>query len=81
MSDQSTSANVERLRSYLNYKMQISCDDGRMFTGIFKCVDNLKNVIISDTLEIRDGSQRHVGMIMVPGKHIQRVLVENLEYV
>ncbi|KAJ1755734.1 hypothetical protein LPJ58_004076, partial [Coemansia sp. RSA 1591] len=60
--------------------MQITCGDGRTFTGTFKCVDNHKNVILSDTLESRTGLQRHVGMIMVPGKHIQRVLVENLEY-
>ncbi|KAJ2703595.1 hypothetical protein FB645_003864 [Coemansia sp. IMI 203386] len=72
-------SNKERLASYLNHKMRISCDDGRYFTGMFKCVDNSKNVILSETEETREGSTRYVGMIMVPGNRIQRVLVENLE--
>ncbi|KAJ2803309.1 hypothetical protein H4R20_002946 [Coemansia guatemalensis] len=74
-------ADKEKLRSYLNHKMRVLCSDGRTFAGIFKCVDSHKNLVLSDTTEARDGFQRHVGMIMVPGEHIKRVLVENLEYV
>ncbi|KAJ2779587.1 hypothetical protein GGI15_003830 [Coemansia interrupta] len=83
--DQETSSAVpsakEKLRAYLNHRMRISCDDSRQFTGIFKCVDNSKNIILSDTTETRQDSQRYVGMIMVPGDHIRQILVENLEYV
>ncbi|KAJ2744206.1 hypothetical protein GGI20_003167 [Coemansia sp. BCRC 34301] len=71
----------EKLRSYLNHKMRVRCEDGRQFTGLFKCIDAYQNIILSDTTESRQDAQRHVGMIMVPGKHIQQVLVENLEYV
>ncbi|KAJ2806259.1 hypothetical protein H4R21_000945 [Coemansia helicoidea] len=45
----------ERLRGYLNHKLQILCDDGRTFTGIFKCVDAQENFILADTTEVRDG--------------------------
>ncbi|KAJ2491825.1 hypothetical protein IWW37_002024 [Coemansia sp. RSA 2050] len=61
--------------------MRIYCEDGRQFTGLFRCIDAYQNVILSDTTESRQDTQRHVGMIMVPGQHIQRVLVENLEYI
>ncbi|KAJ1995595.1 hypothetical protein EDC05_000833 [Coemansia umbellata] len=69
----------ETLGSYLNYKMQILCKDGRKFTGTFRCVDSKRNIILFNTNELRKGNERHVGMIMVPGEHIQQALVENLE--
>ncbi|KAJ2765427.1 hypothetical protein GGI18_006221, partial [Coemansia linderi] len=45
----------EKLRSYLNHKMRIYCEDGRQFTGLFKCIDAYQNVILSDTTESRQG--------------------------
>ncbi|KAI8318356.1 hypothetical protein GQ54DRAFT_91879 [Martensiomyces pterosporus] len=74
-------SNKEKLKSYLNHRMKVSCGDGRQFVGFFKCVDQYQNVILSDTTECRKDFQRHVGMIMIPGKHVQKVLVENLEFV
>ncbi|KAJ2774171.1 hypothetical protein IWQ57_000948 [Coemansia nantahalensis] len=79
MCDALADSDKERLRGYLNHKLQILCDDGRTFTGIFKCVDAQENFILADTTEVRDDQARKVGMTMVPGKHIKRVLVENLE--
>ncbi|KAJ2780304.1 hypothetical protein H4R18_003540 [Coemansia javaensis] len=69
----------EQLRGYLNHRMRISCNDGRWFSGIFRCVDGQQNIILADTTEIRNDFRRGVGMIMVPGVHIRRILVENLE--
>ncbi|KAJ2065960.1 hypothetical protein GGH13_005905, partial [Coemansia sp. S155-1] len=43
----------EKLRSYLNHRMRISCEDGRQFTGLFKCIDAYENIILSDTTESR----------------------------
>ncbi|KAJ2885109.1 hypothetical protein H4R27_001600 [Coemansia aciculifera] len=78
---QDQGSSKEKLRSYLNHRMRIRCEDGRQFTGLFKCIDAYENIILSDTTESRQDAQRNVGMIMVPGKHIQQVLVENLEYI
>ncbi|ORY38366.1 hypothetical protein BCR33DRAFT_854031 [Rhizoclosmatium globosum] len=78
---------IRELQSMLGIKARIEASDGRIFTGVFMCVDKYKNVILSgaeeysvnddeDTGEKKD-ERRYVGMIMVPGKHLVRMAIES----
>ncbi|KAI9015868.1 hypothetical protein CLU79DRAFT_765030 [Phycomyces nitens] len=47
--------NIQRLRTYLNFKTRIQTTDGRTFIGVFVCVDKDKNIILAHTEEFRGG--------------------------
>ena len=46
---------IRQLRSYLNCRTKITASDGRIFNGIFMCIDKYKNIILSQTEEFRGG--------------------------
>lgn len=41
------------MKELLNSKLKIYTNDGRIFFGVFKCVDYDSNIILSDTYETR----------------------------
>ncbi|KAJ3309064.1 hypothetical protein HDU76_003742, partial [Blyttiomyces sp. JEL0837] len=45
---------VAKLRDMLNLKTRVMITDGRVFTGIFMCVDKDKNIILSGAEEFRE---------------------------
>ncbi|KAL0094456.1 hypothetical protein F4703DRAFT_1726842 [Phycomyces blakesleeanus] len=47
--------NIQRLRTYLNFKTRIQISDGRTFIGVFMCVDKDKNIILAHAEEFRGG--------------------------
>ncbi|ORX88536.1 hypothetical protein K493DRAFT_236290 [Basidiobolus meristosporus CBS 931.73] len=80
--------NIRTLRSYLNLKARIKATDGRIFLGTFMCIDKDKNIILAQTDEYRGVSppppvyleeKRFVGLVMIPGKHLVKVEIEDLE--
>ncbi|CAG8486588.1 8404_t:CDS:2 [Ambispora gerdemannii] len=71
--------NIAKLRSYLNLKARISVSDDRVFNGTFVCIDKYKNIILANTEEFRGVEKRYVGLVMVPGKHLIKAEIENLE--
>lgn len=73
------SLNVQELRSYLHLKARVTVTDGRMFCGTFTCVDKQKNIILANSDEFRKGEKRHVGLVMIPGKHITKAEVEDVD--
>lgn len=55
--------------------------DGRAFCGTFTCVDSGKNIILTNTEEMRlspEGrtSTRNVGMVMIPGDCVVKLEVQ-----
>uniref|UniRef100_U9SXD7 Sm domain-containing protein n=1 Tax=Rhizophagus irregularis (strain DAOM 181602 / DAOM 197198 / MUCL 43194) TaxID=747089 RepID=U9SXD7_RHIID len=73
---------IRQLRSYLNLRTRITASDNRVFNGIFMCIDKYKNIILSQTEEFRDvlnAEKRFVGLVMIPGKHIIKAEIEDLE--
>ncbi|KAJ2961112.1 hypothetical protein NQZ79_g3602 [Umbelopsis isabellina] len=73
------SENVAQLRSYLNHKARIKVSDGRIFIGLFVCTDKDKNTILAHAEEYRGDEQRLVGLVMIPGKHLLNMDIENLD--
>ncbi|KAG5459364.1 MAG: hypothetical protein BJ554DRAFT_237 [Olpidium bornovanus] len=45
------SANIRKLRSYLNLKARVTVSDNRVFVGTFVCIDKLKNIILLSSEE------------------------------
>ncbi|KAJ8662664.1 hypothetical protein O0I10_001628 [Lichtheimia ornata] len=73
--------NIARLRGYLNHKARIAITDGRVFIGTFVCTDKQKNIILAHTTEYRGDEHRIVGLVMIPGKHLVKMEIEDLESV
>ncbi|CAG8755307.1 4474_t:CDS:2 [Acaulospora morrowiae] len=70
---------IRQLRSYLNLKARITASDERLFFGTFMCIDKHKNIILAQTEEFRGVEKRFVGLVMIPGKHIVKAEIEDLD--
>lgn len=73
MSDFVASALTPSLAPTRTFRAKLS--DGREVVGAFKCMDGNGNFILSSALETRNGTQRHLGLVMVPGKHLVKMEV------
>ncbi|RZC41769.1 N-alpha-acetyltransferase 38, NatC auxiliary subunit [Asbolus verrucosus] len=78
-----------KLRSWLNKSLRIQMFDGRVLVGVFLCTDRDANVILGSCTEYLpaentgDGTAeepRMLGLVMVPGKHIQSVSIDQNQY-
>ncbi|KAJ3383509.1 N-alpha-acetyltransferase 38, NatC auxiliary subunit [Lobulomyces angularis] len=58
----------------MNQRTKVYITDGRTFEGLLMCTDRDCNLILSGTMEVKDGIERHIGLTMIPGKHITEVL-------
>mmetsp|Transcript_15499 Transcript_15499/g.22809 ORF Transcript_15499/g.22809 Transcript_15499/m.22809 type:complete len:122 (-) Transcript_15499:113-478(-) len=74
----------EFCKKLLGRELRTTLSDGRFVVGNFKCVDRLKNIILSEAVETRppesadqESSVRNLGLVMVPGKHLIKVEVQN----
>ncbi|GAO49092.1 hypothetical protein SAICODRAFT_7546 [Saitoella complicata NRRL Y-17804] len=75
-------AAVQKLQSWLNKKTRVHASDGRIFDGKFVCVDRDQNVILADTDEYRiekPEEKRFMGLVVVPGKHITKFEIQQLD--
>ncbi|KNE70059.1 hypothetical protein AMAG_20225 [Allomyces macrogynus ATCC 38327] len=62
------------LHALLEQVLRVHVTDGRVFAGKLKCTDRDRNLVLSETVEITpQGDERHVAMVMVPGKHLTKV--------
>mmetsp|Transcript_19694 Transcript_19694/g.27470 ORF Transcript_19694/g.27470 Transcript_19694/m.27470 type:complete len:145 (-) Transcript_19694:24-458(-) len=87
---QNDTPKIRTLKHLLNKKIEVEITDGRTFTGKFYCVDKQQNLILGETLETQkktiatkdhpEGkekmSQKHVGLVTIPGRHIVSVHLE-----
>ncbi|KAL0476606.1 N-alpha-acetyltransferase [Acrasis kona] len=80
-----TSGSIEQdkkiIQSWVNKHMRVNISDGRVFSGRFICVDNLKNVILTDAVEYKkindeEDDKRRIGLVMLPGEHILSTWIE-----
>lgn len=87
------SPGIVKLRSWLNKSLRIDMSDGRVLVGIFLCTDRDANVILGSCTEYlpEDVNEepnasapieepRMLGLVMVPGKHIVTVSVDENEH-
>lgn len=51
--EENQSANIDKLKSYLNKFMKVEITDGRIFIGRFNAIDNSGNLLLGETTEIR----------------------------
>ena len=77
-----------KLRSWLNSSLRITMSDGRVLIGIFLCTDRDANIIlgscseylpeeeVSDELPSESEEPRMLGLVMVPGKHIVNISID-----
>ncbi|KAI4463122.1 small nuclear ribonucleoprotein-associated protein b and n [Holotrichia oblita] len=81
-----------KLRSWLNQLLRITMTDGRVLIGMFFCTDRDANIILGACSEYlpeevdADGvatkeveEPRILGLVMVPGKHIVNISVDQSE--
>lgn len=88
---QSPDQSIAYLDSLLNKTLHLHTSDGRVFVGQMKCTDNELNIILSMTYEYRRSTaggggnaegeggvmkKRFVGLVVVPGRFVERIDVE-----
>lgn len=75
-----------KLRSWLNKTFRVEMTDGRVLTGIFLCTDRDANIILGSCSEylpmdeknkIVNEEPRMLGLVMIPGKHIVTIHIDN----
>ena len=70
-----------KLSQWLNKSLKVTISDGRILVGVFVCVDRDINLIIGNCNEYLSEEEmeqgvdaRFLGLAMIPGKHIVRIL-------
>lgn len=79
----------EKLRSWLNKTLKIEMTDGRVLIGSFLCTDRDANIILGSCREYlsseeqnsaQDRDPRVLGLVMIPGRHIVSVHLDEMPY-
>ena len=77
----SESSVVERVKGMMGRQLRVHLTDGRVVMGLFDCVDKQGNVILDRALEWKSlaelETERSVGYVLVPGKHIVKAEIED----
>ncbi|KAA1076014.1 hypothetical protein PGT21_032200 [Puccinia graminis f. sp. tritici] len=70
-------SSADLLRGLLGHEMRVEIVDGRIFEGIFVCLDKPVNLVLDQALESLSNNTastpRDVGLILIPIRHIIRV--------
>lgn len=76
------SAGRAKLQSWLYRELRIQLTDGRILKGNFLCTDADANVILGMCMEDTEkgGEVRMLGLVMVPGRHIVKMEMEDRIY-
>ncbi|OAV92196.1 hypothetical protein PTTG_03721 [Puccinia triticina 1-1 BBBD Race 1] len=72
----STNGETDLLRGLLGHELRVEIIDGRIFEGVFVCLDKPVNLVLDHALEsLSDDphAARDVGLILIPIRHIIRV--------
>lgn len=79
MVEQETNPSRKKLRSWLNNTFRVKMSDGRILIGMFVCTDADANVILGLTSEYTEqgGEERILGLVMIPGRYIVSIEVED----
>jgi len=61
---------------WVNQPMRVKISDGRIFEGLFICVDHEKNIILGETVEtMTNGHRKPSGLVMLPGTHVEQCFI------
>lgn len=71
-------AHPPELKKYMDKRLQLKLNGGRVVSGILRGFDPYMNIVIDDTIEERSSTQKvNIGMVVVRGNSI--TLIEALE--
>ena len=71
-------AHPPELKKYMDKRIQLKLNGGRLVTGILRGFDPYMNLVLDDTIEERSStSKQRMGMVVVRGNSV--VLIEALE--
>lgn len=81
--EQETNPSRKRLKSWLNKTFRVKMTDGRILIGMFVCTDSDANVILGLTSEFTEagGEERVLGLVMIPGRYIVSIEIDDLNSV
>jgi small nuclear ribonucleoprotein (snRNP)-like protein len=72
---------VRLLQSWVGRAVRAAIADGRVVTGTLRCIDPDRNLVLAQADErVGDSPPIALGYVVVPGKHLVRLWVENLEW-
>ncbi|KAJ3346393.1 hypothetical protein HDU83_003126 [Entophlyctis luteolus] len=54
--EENTTPAIKELQEHLGTKARIQATDGRVFTGVFMCIDKYRNVVLTGAEEFREGA-------------------------
>jgi len=67
---------------YFNFPLKIEISDGRIVKGHLICTDCNANIVMKNCIEYPSPEEsqyenltRNIGLLMIPGKHITKVLL------
>ncbi|RKP14696.1 hypothetical protein BJ684DRAFT_18912 [Piptocephalis cylindrospora] len=63
---------VRELTGCISKMARVHISDGRSFEGQFLGVDGHQNLLLAEALECNQDTKRFVGLVMVPGKYLER---------
>ncbi|KAK7110625.1 small nuclear ribonucleoprotein G-like [Littorina saxatilis] len=73
-------AHPPELKKYMEKKLTLKLNGGRMVTGILRGFDPFMNLVVDESIEeTKSGEKRSIGMVVVRGNSI--VLLESLDRV
>uniref|UniRef100_A0A5S6QN31 Small nuclear ribonucleoprotein G n=1 Tax=Trichuris muris TaxID=70415 RepID=A0A5S6QN31_TRIMR len=71
-------AHPPELKKYMEKKMQLKLNGGRIISGVLRGFDPFMNLVVDDAMEhTKSGEQVSIGMVVVRGNSV--VLMELLE--
>ncbi|SPP82393.1 N-alpha-acetyltransferase 38-A, NatC auxiliary subunit [Drosophila guanche] len=81
MNDPSMTAGRKTLQKWLGRVLRIVITDGRVLVGFFNCTDRDANIVLSMCAEylVEGQEPRLLGNVMVPGKHIVSISIDEGE--
>lgn len=61
---------LDLLEKSLNTRMSLVLKDGRTLAGLLVGYDQYMNVVLEETLESRDGTDRKIGTVVLRGNNV-----------
>lgn len=80
---------VVKIREWLNKTVKVQMSDKRVLIGVFLCTDRDANIILGSCAEYLPGEDedelssdepRMLGLVMIPGRHIVSIHIDQSDY-
>ncbi|XP_054257839.1 small nuclear ribonucleoprotein G-like [Macrosteles quadrilineatus] len=70
-------AHPPELKKFMDKKLSLKLNAGRHVQGILRGFDPFMNVVLDETVEIKNNEQNNIGMVVIRGNSI--VMVESMD--